>query len=57
MKTPEDKELSDERYYMGHAFRYADVAPFLARLAPGAELDIRRFELTHIYGSLTRRPA
>lgn len=44
--------LLDGRYYMGHAFRHAEVGPFLAALAPGAEVRVMRFDLHHIYVDL-----
>jgi SAM-dependent methyltransferase len=44
-----------DRYYMGHAFRFADVEAFLGRTLPDAHLQVIRPTLTHVY-AIARRP-
>ncbi|MHC4262870.1 MAG: class I SAM-dependent methyltransferase [Planctomycetota bacterium] len=55
----DEEQISDplvvDRYYMGHAFRHAEVEPFLERTLPGAELQVIRPTLTHVY-AIARRP-
>ena len=45
--------LIDGRYYMGHAFRYADVQPLLEEVTDGS-IQVVRPTLTHVYGIVTR---
>lgn len=47
--TEIDKALLDETYYMGDAFRYDEVAPFLEAATGGLVTTIRT-DLAHIYG-------
>jgi SAM-dependent methyltransferase len=46
--------LIEGHYYMGHAFRFAEVAPFLAEAVPSARPRILRFDPHHLYVDLRR---
>ena len=50
--SEENRELIDDHYYMGHAFRYDDAKECLGAI--GGELTLRRFDLAHLYGELHR---
>jgi SAM-dependent methyltransferase len=47
--------LLDGRYYMGYAFRHAEVEAFFRALAPAAEVRVMRFDPHNIYVDL-RQP-
>ena len=44
-------------YYMGHAFRYDELEPFLRELAADARISITRFEPHNVYVELRRDEA
>lgn len=48
--TEVDKALLDGTYYMGDAFRYDQVAPFLERASGGGAVTTIRTDLAHVYG-------
>jgi SAM-dependent methyltransferase len=50
---PGVRELSDDRYYMGHRFTYREAAELLSGVT-GGEVRIERFDPTHLYGSIRR---
>lgn len=45
--------LLEGRYYMGHAFRFHELRPFLAQAAPQAVSRVMRFDPQHIYVDLS----
>lgn len=47
--TPADLALITDSYSMGHAFRFAEAGPFL-REATGGEVEVLRFDSSHLYG-------
>jgi SAM-dependent methyltransferase len=47
--TLADMSLIEGQYYMGHAFRYAEAAPFL-EAATGGDVTVMRFDPVHLYG-------
>lgn len=53
--TPEERRLTFDSYYMGHRFRYAEVAPFVQDLT-GGRVALYRGDLAAIYG-LCEKPA
>ncbi len=55
--TDEQRELLVDRYYMGDAFRYDELEPFLLpRVGPEAQLTLHRWDLANIYG-IVEKPA
>lgn len=51
--SPADMSLIEGRYYMGHAFRYREAREFLEG-ATGGEVQVLRFDPTHLYGWIKR---
>ncbi len=50
----EIEAATKDRYYMGHAFRHAEVEPFVGAAAPGARLRVLRFGRDDLYVDLGR---
>jgi len=50
--TSADMELIDDHYYMGHRFGYQEAGELLDGI--GGEFQLKRFDLLHIYGELSK---
>lgn len=55
-RTPDQKDLMEEGEYMGHAFRYAELGPWLTELTGGA-VTLVRVDLASLYGWIAKPPA
>lgn len=51
--TPEELRLATHEYYMGHRFRFAEVAPFVSQQCPG-KVELYRGDPGSIYGAITK---
>ena len=52
--TAADMSLIEGHYYMGHAFRFAEVAPLLREATGDGEPTVLRFDPASIYGWVAR---